>query len=215
MVNRYSNLILAGIILLAFGVTLAATSYFKLYDTVEEIVPTSGLILIPENSSMNFLFHYLSASRNSSDSLSQISKVKVLVAGIGELQSLLKPTLDLNCTLSYGQNITISLGFDGQSMSASESAWGNQTYENPVAFHEFDIPASWSVVNLGIRITNPESYSVCWIVNVMVYGQVVNSNWQTAMYLGIASAAVGAVITGISVLRRKQAVDQKKTATAS
>jgi hypothetical protein len=56
---------------------------------------------------------------------------------------------------------------------------------------------------------------VIWIVEVTSYSLLVNNNWQTAMYLGIASVAVGTVIAGISVLRRNPAIKQKETATVS
>jgi len=200
---RYSGLALVGMILLAFGLALGGISYVNLYDIVEKTVPASGWILIPGNSSMNFLYHYLSPSRAPFDSFTQVSKIQVLVSGIKELESLIPPALNINCTLPLGENVTISLYSDfGQSMSASEGAWGIQTYGNPVAFHEFDI-SNWSTVNLGIRIYNPENYTVCWIVNVVLWGQVINNDWLAVFFIGIVAVILGLAIGIVGYSRRR------------
>lgn len=205
--SKYSKLILVGIILIVFGVTLVATSYFKIYDTVEKIVPTAGVLPIQANSSSDFYFNYLFGP------LPQSQKVLVLVAGSQELQSILNSTLNYKSTMIFWQNITISLFSGNQNISASERTWGTtQTYNEPIAFHTFDIPASWWVSGFGISkvsITNPESYPVCWIVNVMLYGQVVNSNWLTVFFVGMVPIILGLIIVGVEGYRRK-AINKKE-----
>ena len=199
--NQYSKLILVGIILLVFGVTLVATSYFKIYDTVERILPASGVLPIQANSSSDFYFWNLFGG------FPQSQRALVMVSGSQKLQSLLNSTLNYNSTMEYGQNITISLVAGNEIVSASERTGLSLTTDDSMAAHIFDVPASWWA-GFGIRVNNPESYSVCWIVNVMLYGQVINNNWLTVFFVGIVAIALGLVI-GIVGYRRK-AIDKKE-----
>jgi hypothetical protein len=200
--SKYSKVMLVGIILIVFGVTLVATSYFKIYDTVETIFPTADLLPMPANSSSDFYFNY------GLGFLPQSSKVVVVVAGSRELQGILNSTLNYNSTRIGGEkNITISLFGENQNISASETTYYYPTYQEAMAFHIFDIPSNWnSGVDSGISevsITNPESYPVCWIVSVMLYGQVINSNWLTVFLIGIVPIILGLIIIGVAGHRRK------------
>jgi|GEM_PF-2745301 uncharacterized membrane protein len=207
--SKYSKFVLVGIVLLVFGVTLVATSYFKIYDTVETIVPTAGVLPIQANSTSYFVFNFYMGP------LPESQKALVLVAGSQELQDVLNPALNYNATMKYPRNITITVFGTNQNMnvSASETTLLPQTYHGALAFHTFDIPASWNSNGIGITlvsITNPENYPVCWIVNVMLYGQVVNSNWLTVFFLGIVPIILGLVIVGVAGHRRK-ANNKKQT----
>ncbi len=197
--NRW---IFVGIILLVFGVTLAATSYFKIYDTVERITPTSRVLPIQANSSSYFNFWPFFGS------FPQSQQALVVVSGSQELQGILNSTLNYNSTMKYGQNITISLVEGNQSISATVRSVGTPTYSEPIAAHVFDIPASWWA-GFWIRVNNPESYPVCWIVNVMLYGQVVNNYWLTTFFVGMVSIILGLIIVGVAGYRRK-AINKKE-----
>ena len=139
--------------------------------------------------------------------LPRSQEVLVLVAGSRQLQDVLNPTLNYNSTMKYGKNITITLfgANPNQNISASETTLLPQTYLGAAAFHTFDVPASWNnmVGVTTVSITNPESYPVCWIVNVMLYGQVVNSNWLTVFYVGMIPIILGLIIVGVAGYRRK------------
>lgn len=201
MMNQYSKLILVGIILLVFGLTLVSTSYFKIYDTIETILPSANVLPIQANSSSDFYFRFILGA------LPRSQKALVIVAGSQELQGILNSTLDYNSTMIFGgKNITISVFCGNENISASEKTWVSTTYDEPMAFHIFDLPASWWDSGFGISkvsITNPESYPVSWIVNVVLYGQVVNNNWLTVFFVGIVPIILGLIIIGVAGHRRK------------
>lgn len=197
--------LLVGVILITLGTTLVVTSYFKIYDTVEKVVPTAGVLPIQANSSSSFWFNFFMGP------LPQSQKVSVLVAESQHLQDVLNSTLNYNSTIEYGKNITITLfGLrQNQNLSASVTTLYSQTYWGCVAFHTFDVPVSWNNWVSTVSITNPESYPVCWIVNVMLYGQVVNSNWLTVFYVGMIPVILGVIIVGVAVYKRKPDVTKK------
>jgi hypothetical protein len=200
--SKYSKVMLVGIILIVFGLTLVSTSYFKIYDTVETILPTAGALSIQANSSSDFYFNFFYGP------LPQSQKILVLVAGSQDLQGILNSTLNYSSTMKYPQNITISLFNGNQNISATEKTWiMSQTHDEPLAFHTFDIPASWSFgsgTEIGkVSITNPESYPVCWIVNVMLYGQIIDSNWFAVFLIGIVPIILGLIIIEVAHHRRK------------
>jgi len=199
--SQYSRLILVGMILLVFGVTLVATSYFRIYETVERIFPTADVLPIQANSSSDFYINY------GLGALPPSQKALVLVAGSQELQSILNSTLNYNSTMIYGgKNITISVFCGNQNISASERTWTSFTYDEPIAFHTFDLPASWWDSGFGISkvsITNPEDHPVSWIINVMLYGQVVNASWLTVCLVGIVPIILGLIMVGVAGYKRK------------
>lgn len=199
--TKYSRLILVGIILVVFGVTLVASSYFKIYDTVETIFPTADVLPIPANSSSVFYFNH------GLGFLPKSSKVVVVVAGSRELQGILNSTLNYNSTRIGGEkNITITLFGGNQNISASETTYYYETYQEAMAFHVFDIPSNWNSGIEGISevsITNPENYPVCWIVSVMLYGQEISSNWLTVFLIGIVPITLGLIIIGVAGHARK------------
>jgi hypothetical protein len=191
---HYSRLALAGIILLVFGVTMAGTSYFKLYDTAIKIFPPASVLPIQANSSADFYFWHLFGG------FPQTERAVVVVAGSQELQDLLDPISGYNSTMRNGQNITISLIGD-QTLSATVMSSYSFIYDETIALHSFDVPASWWA-GFHICVNNPESYPVCWIVNVMVYGQVINNDWIAVFLVGIVAIILGLVI-GIIGYRKK------------
>jgi hypothetical protein len=194
-VNQHLKLILVGTILLVFGATLVITSFFKIYDTVVTIAPTSSVLRIQANSSSDFYFWYLFGG------FPRSQQVSVVVAGSPELQGLLNSTLNYNSTMNYGQNITISIVSGNESISASVRSGGSLTYSGSVAPHTFDIPADWWA-GFHVRVTNPENYPVCWIVNVILFGQVVDNTWLTVLLGGIIPTILGLILFGIASHRR-------------
>jgi uncharacterized membrane protein len=198
------KLLLVGVILITLGTTLLATSYFKIYDTVETIFPTADVLPIKANSSSDFHFDY------SFGPLPQSQKILVVVAGSQELQGILNSTLNYNSIrIGGGKNITISLSVGNHSISASETTNYYETYEEAMTFHIFDIPVSWwNGFDMKVSITNPENYPVCWIVNVMLYGQVVNNNWLTVFLVGIVLTILGLIIIEVAHHRRRAITKQ-------
>jgi hypothetical protein len=206
--TQYSKLILVGIILVVFGVTLVATSYFKIFDTIETVLPTAGALPIQANSSSDFYFNFFYGP------LPKSQKILVLVAGSNDLQGILNSTLNYSSTIEHPQNITISILDGNQNLSTTENTWTlSQTYLDPVAFHTFDIPDSWSFgsgTEIGkVSVTNPENYPVCWIVNVMLYGQVINDGWLTVFFVGIVPIILGLIIIGVAAHKRKPDVKKE------
>ena len=195
------RLILVAQLLFTPGTTIAATSYFKIYDTVERIFPSAGVLPIQANSSSDFYLNY------GLGALPPSQKALVLVAGSQELKGILNSTLNYNSTMIYGgKNITISVFCGNQNISASERTWTSSTYNEPIAVHTFDLPTSWWDSGFGISkvsFTNPENYPVCWVVNVMLYGQVINNNWLTASLIGLVFIIIGAVTVGIAVQKSR------------
>jgi hypothetical protein len=195
--SKYSKVMLVGIILIVFGVTLLATSYFRIYDTVETVLPTANVLPIQANSSSDFYF-------NSVEGLSpQPQTIFVLVTESRELQGILNSTLNYNSTMiNDGKNVTITLFAGNQPISASERTWISQTSHETVAFHTFDFPSGQYFVD-KISITNPYGYPVCWIVNVMAYGQLINTDWLAVFIVGLISIILGLIIVGVAGHRRK------------
>ena len=116
------KLLLVGVILITLGTTLVATSYFKIYDTVEKIFPTADVLPIQANSSSDFYFNFIYGP------LPQSQKAVVVVAGSKELQGILNSTLNYNSTRIGGEkNITITLFAGNQNISASETTYFYQT----------------------------------------------------------------------------------------
>ncbi len=198
MMNHHSKLVLVGTILLVFGATLVATSYLKIYDTYETIIPTAHVLPIQANSSSDFILNF---NPFFGTLLPQTQRVSVVVTGSQELQGILNSTINYNSTMKLGQNITISLVSENQTISATVRSGYTPTYNEPIAPHTFDIPADW-LPWFYIRITNPESYPVCWIVNVSAYGQVVNNTWLTLFFVGIIPIILGLILVGIASHRR-------------
>lgn len=73
--------------------------------------------------------------------------------------------------------------------------------------HSFDIPNSWNSLG-GVRINNPEDYSVAVNVEFIIYSQIRNPFWLSAMILGLLIVASGLVFAWISIkrVRAKQAI---------
>ena len=199
-----------GVILITLGVTLAATSYFNVnYWQKQQILRWP--FVIDANSSSN---QYLRLDKSIS-----LKQIEVQIEPSYELGDFLNSTKWSTYQLGLGINpIPVTLGDVYQNVSADvQTSYSTQPgvwwmINNPA--HVFNIPDNWLYV-ASIHVTNPENNSVIWMVEITGYSLLVNNNWQTAMYLGIASVAVGAVITGISVLTLKPAIKQKETVTVS
>jgi hypothetical protein len=148
--------------------------------------------------------------------ITSLKQIEVKIESGYELQDLLNSTKWSTYHLGYGINpIPVTLGDVFQNVSAdlqTAVSIGTGAWYMITPVHVFNIPDNWQDV-ASVYVTNPENNSVIWIVEIDGNYLLVNNNWQTAMYLGIASVAVGAVITGISVLIRKPAIKQKETAT--
>jgi hypothetical protein len=95
-----------------------------------------------------------------------------------------------------GQNITTSIISGYDTISASVRIGGSPSYSGLIAPHVFDIPNDWDAYH--VRVSNPESYPVCWIVNVILYGHFIDHTWLTATLLGIIPIILGIVLVGIA-----------------
>lgn len=189
--NEYSKLILVAAILVVFGVAVVSTSSFKIFfDKAVTLGPTSGVLPIQANSSSDFVFWFVFGGFPKSD------QVWVVVSDSPELQNLLNPTLNYSSIMNVKDNITISI-VGNQNISASVRAAGG------VAAHLFDIPSDWEF-GFYVRVTNPENYPVCLVVTVLLYGQVVDNTWRTALIVGIASVILGLATVRIANNRRNR-----------
>jgi uncharacterized membrane protein len=210
--SKYFKLIWVGIILLVFGVTLVVTSYPRIYNTYESIIPIAHVLPIEANSSSDFLLNF---NPFLGTLFPKPQKVLVVVTGSQELEGILNSTSNYDSTMKAGQNITISLVSQYQTISATErSAYAIVMYDEPVVPHMFDIPADWSSW-FYVRVTNPESYPVCWVVNVLGYAQVVDNNWLTVFFVGTILIILGAILVGVSAYRRKGIAMEKPEPTTS
>jgi hypothetical protein len=201
-VNQHLKLILVGTILLVFGVTLVITSSFKIYERYETIIPTAGILTIPANLSSDFYVWHLFGFPPKSD------KIEVVVADSPELQNLLNTSLNYTSTMKDGQNITISLVSGYDSISASVRIGGTPSYSGLIAPHVFDIPKDWDAYH--VRVSNPESYPVCWIVNVILYGHFIDHAWLNVTLVAIAPIILGIVLVGIAK-RRRNGINKQET----
>ena len=61
-------------------------------------------------------------------------------------------------------------------------------------YHLFDIPSSWNSLG-GVRIYNPEDYSVAVNVEFIIYSQIRNPFWLSAMIVGLLILVSGIVLT--------------------
>jgi hypothetical protein len=207
------KLLMVGIILITLGATLTATSYFNVNYWQKELIFRRPFVIGANSTSSQYILL---------DKPVSLKQFQVQIEPGYELQDLLNSTDWSTYQLRVGFNpITVTLVTGHQTMSADIQTSTNNPQRtfygmiyNPS--HVFNIPDDWPIqapINSSIYVTNPENNSVIWIVEVDRNYLLVNNNWQTAMYLGITSVAVGAVITGISVLIRKPAIKQKETAT--
>jgi uncharacterized membrane protein len=199
--NQHLKLILVGTTLLVFGVTLVITSSFKIYHRVATIAPTAGILTIPANSSSDFSFWNILGPLPKSD------QILIIVAESPELQNLLDPALNYNSTMKNGQNITISIVSNNKSISASVKS-GRSLYWGLIVPYTFDIPNDWTFYY--VRISNPESYPVCWIVNVILFGHVIDTTWLTVTLLGIIPIILGIVLVGVAK-RRRNGINKQET----
>jgi hypothetical protein len=196
--NEYSKLILVGTILLFFGVPIVTTTSYKIFFDRVATVTSSGVLAIQANSSADFGFWSLMGD------FPQSEQILVVVAESPGLQSLLNSTLNYHSTMNYRDNITISIvGSGNQTVSASERVGGAVSYEyGGVAYHTFDVPSSWW--GYFVRVTNPENYPVCWVITVVLYGQLADNAWRSALILGIGTIILGLVVFRIANVRRNK-----------
>jgi len=94
-----------------------------------------------------------------------------------------------------------------ESISASVRIGGSPSYSGLIAPHVFDIPNDWE--GYYVRVSNPESYPVCWIVNVILSGRVIDHTWLTVTLLGIIPIILGIVLFGIAKRRRNGIIKQE------
>jgi hypothetical protein len=96
-------------------------------------------------------------------------------------------------------------------MTASEpmasSGWG---YDSYVAMHVFNIPSNWRYIT-GVSITNPENYSVSWIVTLTFNQRITVYEAVERTILGIIFTAYGAVILGVAVYGLRPLKSQPKS----
>jgi ABC-type Fe3+-siderophore transport system permease subunit len=68
-------------------------------------------------------------------------------------------------------------------------------------YYIFDIPSSWNSVG-GARIYNPEDYAVAVSVEFIIYSQIRNPYWLTAMIAGLLLAVAGIILIILNIRRR-------------
>jgi hypothetical protein len=203
-----AKLAMIGVNLITLGATLTVASYFNVNYWQAQLIYRRSFVIDSNSSSSQYL-------RLDPKPMS-LKQIEVQIKPSYELGDFLNSTKWSTYQLGLGINpIPVTLGDVYQNVSADvQTSYSTQPgvwwmINNPAQV--FNIPDNWLYI-ASITVTNPENYPVIWIVEVTGYSLLINNNWQTAMYLGIASIAVGAV-TGISVLIRKPAIKQKETTT--
>ena len=79
--------------------------------------------------------------------------------------------------------------------------------------HTFDIPGLWNSLG-GVRISNPEGYLVTVNVEVIFYSQTINYHWQAILVIGAVVAAIGLVLTVVSIRKSRSRLPITKMAQA-
>lgn len=197
--DQKMRIILSATMLLVLGISLAVTSFFKIYDYGNTIVPTSGMLPIQANSSADFYFWGLFGAIPHSE------RILVVISGSEQLQALLNSLSNYNFTMRSGQNITISLVSGNDAIPTTVMSAYSITRGDTIALYTLEVPADWWVYY--IRVTNPESYPVCWNVNVVLYGQTINNTWLTLLIVGIVIATLGLALL---IVGKSKSVSEKK-----
>lgn len=157
-------------ILLVFGIVLAVVSYSSLYSwNVQSF--DSGTVPIAANSSNEHGF-YTSFGPD-------LKKVQVSVDNVAGKGWINHP-FEMSLLNGEGDAIMITTG------------------PPPTAGYIFDAPNSWNSLG-GVRISNPEDYSVTVNVEVIFHRQILNSSWQTAMIVGLFIAVAGIALIILSI----------------
>jgi hypothetical protein len=207
--------VMIGVILITLGVTLTATSYFNVnYWQTETLFPNQVAILNATSSWGESGYTHIIVKE------AILKKIEVEIKPSYELMDFLNSTMLSTYHLDLNGLNAIRVGLFGLGSDQSIIAYlqtsksiGPGAWLGLRPVHVFDIPDDWQYV-YNITVTNPENYPVMWTVQITEYRLSVDNNWQTAMNYGIASLAVGAVITGISVLvitptPKKEHIEQK------
>lgn len=175
-----------GMILLVFGITLAASSSFNVYYW--EIDPLGSLELPIAAKSSGYALLLL-------DRTTDMKKVEVHLSH-GRLDIL-------NETLRYGHlwNFTLTLSDSVVYMPYSQNVSITMNPESFPVTHVFDIPDNWRLLG-KISVTNLEDFPVFVIVWSAIHRQLLNNNWQIAMNSGILSALIGIAFVGTEIRKR-------------
>lgn len=103
--------------------------------------------------------------------------------------------------MDYRDNITITIS-GNTNVSATERPMDSATYEGLAVAHLFDIPSDWWMY--VVFVTNPENHPVCWVITVVLYGQVVDNSWRATLVIGVVSVILGLATFRIANNRRKR-----------
>ena len=167
-------LIMSYALLLVFGIALTVVSYSNLFSwNVESF--DSETVSIAANSSNELGFYY--APVGESGAVREVTVGVDNVAGKGWINH------PFEISLLNGQN---------DSITVTESAPPGG------GIHTFDIPSLWISLG-GVRISNPEGYLVTVNVEVIFHSQTANYSWYTALVIGAVVAAIGLVLTVVSI----------------
>jgi len=182
-------LIMSYALLLVFGIALTAVSYSNLFFWNVETFD-SGTVSIAANSSNDLGFYF--APVGESGAVREVTVRVDNVAGKGWINN------SFEISLLNGQN---------DSINVTESAPPGG------GIHTFDIPSLWNSLG-GVRITNPEGYLVTVNVEVILHSLTINIFWQRALFIGEVVAAIGLVLTVVSIRKSRSRLPITKMAQA-
>jgi len=181
---------LIGIMLLAFGATASVLAPLSLYSKRSRVLGSIAL-LISAGESGDFNF---------SRSITDENQVEVVIENGPR-----------GYNLAWGNYFGINHPFQLALLDGSgENSVSIATNHSPRVEHYFSIPDSWSELG-GIRVSNPEPYSVSIIVTVAIHHQTINETWRGLLTLGIVAVAAGIFAIGASLIyifRQKRLVDR-------
>jgi hypothetical protein len=111
----------------------------------------------------------------------------------------------------WGDCYWIQHPFEIALVNGEQSSLSITTESSPLSgpTHIFDVPNTWNNLS-AIRISNPENNPAVVIVVVIFHSQVSSFAWQMAMYLGLMSTIIGAIMIGVAAYRRKPIAKREK-----
>ena len=193
MMSKYYYLLLAGLVIIAFGLTLTAVYSSSIYFW-EQDPPIPHVIQVNANSSASVPFLVNSLVLGS-------TQVAVVVFfPIGSAYSPLPITMSVYSFTLQGVEVNMTA-----SEPMTSSGWG---YDSSVVMHVFNIPGNWRYIT-GVFITNPWNYTVSWIVTLTFNQRTIVSEAVGRTFLGVVSAFVGAIVLGVAVYRMKPLKEPK------
>ena len=170
------RIIWIGSLLLVFGVTTSVFSYLNLYTWETELHDNACVVIGPHLSNKLSYWHWIKSTKQ--------VEVYVIHGPIG-VDSLWGASSWASLRGTQIELLTDG-GLNNISVTSNQDSWINVV---------FDVPTTWKTIR-GVRVTNPADAPVAVIITALHHNQLLNNTLWRTLILGIASVAVGIVLTG-------------------